>query len=95
MSVRLIVLLAMAQGQGAAANAPAASFANEHVRAAVYLPDPDTGYYRGTRFWAVLKTACPEPYIDASVEPGGRTSWRITYAFYDAKLARVRRGAGK
>lgn len=46
-------------------------------------------------FWSALRTACPEPYIDASVEPGGRTSWRITYSFYDAKLARARRSAGK
>ncbi len=35
-------------------------------------------------FWAAHRTACPEPYIDASVEPGRTTSWTITYAFYEA-----------
>lgn len=33
-------------------------------------------------FWAAHRTACPEPYVDASVEPGETTSWRITYTFY-------------
>ena len=36
-------------------------------------------------FWSAVKTVCPEPYIDASVEPGRSTSWAITYAFYQAK----------
>ena len=35
---------------GAAADHPSAPFANEHVEARVYLPDPESGYYRGTRF---------------------------------------------
>jgi hypothetical protein len=34
-------------------------------------------------FWSAVKTVCPEPYIDASVEPGKETTWRITYEFYD------------
>lgn len=33
-------------------------------------------------FWSAVKTVCPEPYIDASVEPGKETTWRITYEFY-------------
>lgn len=36
-------------------------------------------------FWAAHRTACPEPYIDASVEPGRTTSWTITYRFYRAE----------
>jgi hypothetical protein len=36
-------------------------------------------------FWSAIKTACPEPYIDASVEPGRTTTWRITYTFYQVK----------
>ena len=36
-------------------------------------------------FWSAYRTVCPEPYIDASVEPGRATSWRITYTFYEAK----------
>jgi hypothetical protein len=35
-------------------------------------------------FWAAHRTACPEPYIDVSVEPGRTTSWTISYAFYEA-----------
>lgn len=46
-------------------------------------------------FWAARRTACPEPYIDASVEPGGRASWRITYAFFEATPSGARRSAGK
>lgn len=36
-------------------------------------------------FWSAIKTACPEPYIDVSVQPGRTTSWRITYTFYQVK----------
>jgi len=35
-------------------------------------------------FWSAIKTACPEPYIDASAQPGRTTNWRITYTFYEA-----------
>ena len=35
-------------------------------------------------FWSAGLTVCPEPYIDASVEPGKESSWRITYQFYQA-----------
>jgi hypothetical protein len=41
-------------------------------------------------FWSAVKTMCPEPYIDASVEPGHTATWRITYAFYQAKPAASR-----
>jgi hypothetical protein len=36
-------------------------------------------------FWSSYKTVCPEPYVDASVEPGRTTAWKITYTFYQAK----------
>jgi len=36
-------------------------------------------------FWSAYRTVCPEPYVDASVEPGRATSWRLTYTFYEAK----------
>src|SRR5688500_5964670 len=36
-------------------------------------------------FWSAIKTACPEPYIDASVADGATTTWRTTYTFYQAK----------
>lgn len=35
-------------------------------------------------FWSAGRTVCPEPYIDASVEPGKESSWRIAYEFYRA-----------
>jgi hypothetical protein len=38
-------------------------------------------------FWSANRTVCPEPYIDASVEPGKESSWRITYQFYQAAPA--------
>ena len=42
-------LLALARF-GTAADHPSAPFANELIEARVYLPDPENGYYRGTRF---------------------------------------------
>jgi hypothetical protein len=36
-------------------------------------------------FWSAPRTVCPEPYVDASVDPGQTTSWRITYEFSDVK----------
>jgi hypothetical protein len=35
-------------------------------------------------FWSATQTACPEPYIDASVEPGKTSTWATTYTFYEA-----------
>jgi len=32
-------------------------------------------------FWSAARTVCPEPYVDASVDPGRETTWRITYEF--------------
>jgi hypothetical protein len=36
-------------------------------------------------FWSAIKTVCPEPYIDVSVQPGQTSTWRITYTFYQVK----------
>jgi hypothetical protein len=36
--------------QAAAARPPEATLSNSEVRARLYLPDPEAGYYRGTRF---------------------------------------------
>jgi hypothetical protein len=36
-------------------------------------------------FWSHPKTVCPEPYVDASVEPGRTTAWKLTYTFYEPK----------
>jgi hypothetical protein len=35
-------------------------------------------------FWSATKTVCPEPYIDASADPGQESTWTITYTFYKA-----------
>ena len=36
-------------------------------------------------FWSIRNTVCPEAYIDLRIEPGQESSWRIVYAFYDAR----------
>jgi hypothetical protein len=36
-------------------------------------------------FWSAARTVCPEPYVDASVDPGKTTTWRITYEFQEAR----------
>jgi hypothetical protein len=36
-------------------------------------------------YWSAPKTLCPEPYIDASAEPGQQSTWKTTYTFYEAK----------
>ena len=36
-------------------------------------------------FWSAPRTVCPEPYVDASVDPGQTTTWRITYEFSEIK----------
>lgn len=33
-------------------------------------------------FWSCATTACPEPYISISVEPGKEMKWNIKYEFY-------------
>lgn len=34
-------------------------------------------------FWSASTTACPEPYIDASADPGETRTWTLTYEFYE------------
>lgn len=34
-------------------------------------------------FWSASTTACPEPYVDASVAPDAITTWTLTYDFYE------------
>lgn len=36
-------------------------------------------------FWSASRTVCPEPYVDASVDPGQQTTWQIRYDFYEAQ----------
>ena len=44
-----VAVFTLAHG-GWAADHPSKPFANELIEARVYLPDPENGYYRGTRF---------------------------------------------
>ena len=48
MRICLIVLLAL--GQLAGARAPQAEISSGRLHAKLYLPDAQSGYYRGTRF---------------------------------------------
>ncbi len=34
-------------------------------------------------YWACSTTACPEPYLPLSLEPGESAEWQITYEFYE------------
>ena len=36
-------------------------------------------------FWSAARTVCPEPYVDASVDPGETSTWTITYDFHESK----------
>jgi len=61
-----------------AAQPPEAKIANSKVKATLYLPDPDKGYYRGTRFdWAGSI---------ASLEANGHTYFGKWFDRYDPKL---------
>ena len=43
-------VIAAALGSAVSADFPQAEISNSQIRARVYLPDPQSGYYRGTRF---------------------------------------------
>jgi len=50
-SMRTSVAVALVCASAAiAAEPPVAEFSNGRIRASVYLPDPENGFYRGTRF---------------------------------------------
>jgi hypothetical protein len=48
--IRVVASLGLSIGLLPAANFPNAEIASDQVRARIYLPDPKSGYYRGTRF---------------------------------------------
>jgi hypothetical protein len=45
-----VLVLLVAAGPAAAADYPHAVLKNDHLKLKVYLPDPEKGFYRGTRF---------------------------------------------
>jgi hypothetical protein len=34
-------------------------------------------------FWSIRTVACPEPYVQLSIDPGQEERWRLSYTFYD------------
>ena len=76
MRVWLTVLLAL--GQLAGAQVPQAAIANARIRATLYMPDAQSGYYRGTRFdWSG---------VVANLEWKGHTYFGQWFERYDPKL---------
>jgi len=60
------------------AQPPQAKIGNSKVKAVIYLPDPDKGYYQGTRFdWAGAV---------ASLETGGHSYFGKWFDRYDPKI---------
>src|SRR5216117_1523441 len=77
-SMRIWLAVVLALGQLAGAQVPHAAIANARIRAALYLPDAQSGYYRGTRFdWSG---------VVASLEWKGHTYFGQWFARYDPKL---------
>jgi hypothetical protein len=53
MKILLLLVLTLTLGQGTGPQSPQAEISNSRIRAKLYLPDAQSGYYRGTRFdWA-------------------------------------------
>lgn len=73
-----ILMLGAVLLTAAGADPPSAEISNGIVRAKLYLPDADNGYYRATRFdWAG---------VVASLEAGGHTYFGQWFPRYDPKL---------
>ena len=76
MRIWLTVVLALAQL--ASAQVPRAAIANARIRATLYVPDAQSGYYRGTRFdWSG---------VVASLEWKGHSYFGQWFERYDPKL---------
>jgi hypothetical protein len=75
----LIICLTLGpRGQAAVAAFPEATISNAETRANLYLPDPQSGYYRGTRFdWSG---------VIASLEWHGHSFFGKWFDHYDPKL---------
>ena len=72
------IALALLMARLAFAQAPQAEVSNAHIRAKVYLPDPQAGYYRATRFdWSG---------VVSSLEWKGHTYFGQWFDRYDPKL---------
>jgi hypothetical protein len=77
-SVRIWLTVVLALGQLASAQVPQAAIANARIRATLYVPDAQSGYYRGTRFdWSG---------VVASLEWRGHTYFGQWFERYDPKI---------
>lgn len=41
-------------------------------------------------FWSIRTTVCPEPFINLRIEPGQKSTWRISYEFYTVPTSPAR-----
>ena len=78
MNLRFIIGLALASLAAAQAAAPQAAISNSRIRAQLYLPDAQSGYYQGTRFdWSG---------VISSLEWNGHNYFGQWFQRYDPKL---------
>ena len=78
MHLRCLIGLALVSAAAMQAAPPQATIANSRVRAALYLPDAQSGYYRGTRFdWSG---------VVSSLAWNGHSYFGQWFARYDPKL---------
>src|SRR4030081_1144515 len=75
--MRIWLTVVLALGQLASAQVPQAAIANARIRATLYVPDAQSGYYRGTRFdWSG---------VVASLDWKGHTYFGQWFERYDPK----------
>jgi len=73
-----LVAIGLVLSQAPATEFPHAEISNAHIHATLYLPDAQSGYYRGTRFdWSGAI---------ASLESGGHNYFGQWFERYDPKL---------
>jgi hypothetical protein len=76
--MRIWLIVGLALSQLAGAQSPHAEISNSRIRATLYLPDAQSGYYRGTRFdWSG---------VIASLEWKGHNYFGQWFERYDPKL---------
>lgn len=73
-----LIAAGLVLSQAVASEFPQAEISNAQIRAKLYLPDAQSGYYRGTRFdWSG---------VVASLESGGHSYFGQWFERYDPKL---------
>ena len=72
-----LIAVGLVLSQAAASEVPSAEISNAQIRAKLYLPDAQSGYYRGTRFdWSG---------VVANLESGGHSYFGQWFERYDPK----------